>query len=97
MRVARDERGPRDKVSVRHFVKQLVRVIQVTKFTVHINEVISDKRVRTVHGIVGHHVAVKTKAFSESTVASALMEESGVRLVAMGPWFFFSFNGRIEE
>lgn len=57
-----------------HFVKHLARIIQVTTFTVHVDKVVGDEQVGRVNGVVSHHVAVQGEAFSEATVASALVE-----------------------
>ena len=80
LRVPRNESSPRNKVSNGHFIKQVVGRIHVTTFAVHIDEMVSDKEVRRVDGVVGKHVAVQKNAFLEAFVASTCVEESGIDL-----------------
>lgn len=78
------ESGPRHGVSVRHFVEHLVRAVQVTEFTVHVNDVVGDEYVAGDNRVVGDHVAVEMKTVSDQTPARALVEQSRVGFTALG-------------
>ncbi|KAF3444268.1 hypothetical protein FNV43_RR13958 [Rhamnella rubrinervis] len=66
-----------------HCVEQPQGTVQVTTFTVHIYDMVSNKEVSRFGTVVSNHETVKRQTFMEATVSSTGTEGSGVSLVAM--------------
>lgn len=81
--VARDQSSPGHNVSAGHFVEQLVGVVQMPTFRVHVDEVVSEEHVGGAGGIFCEEAEVEGSALSEEASDGTGAEEGGVGLVGL--------------
>lgn len=56
-------------------------IVQIAAFSVHVEKMVREMKVKMVVGVVGKHVVMESSAAAEGVVGGTGVEESGIGLL----------------